>query len=208
MNDARSKCYLRWRRGLHFCGSKRSLRTSPKERLIRRLRLHDGQAAEISERISPSLSSHYLLPQEEFRSVLKAPANALWGRMDTCICMTDSLCCPPKTTITLLISYTPKQNYIQTSQKSLLLLAPLFSPITFIPWPCPPCQHRQTRGISPHSLFKVPARPLPHAAKGGPARQDSHIYADRVARQVPTSSRHQGAFCWHLIKLGGRGDDP
>ena len=29
------------------------------------------------------------------------------GRMDTCICMAESLCCPPETTTTLLISYTP-----------------------------------------------------------------------------------------------------
>ena len=31
----------------------------------------------------------------------------IWGRMDTCICMAESLCCPPET-ITLLISYTPQ----------------------------------------------------------------------------------------------------
>ena len=31
----------------------------------------------------------------------------VWGRMDTCICMAESLCCPPETTTTLLISYTP-----------------------------------------------------------------------------------------------------
>jgi len=29
----------------------------------------------------------------------------VWGRMDTCICMTESLCYPPETTITLLIGY-------------------------------------------------------------------------------------------------------
>ena len=32
------------------------------------------------------------------------------GRMDTCTCIAESLCCPPKTIITLLISYTPTQN--------------------------------------------------------------------------------------------------
>ena len=31
-----------------------------------------------------------------------------WGRMDTCICMAESLCCPPETITILLISYTPK----------------------------------------------------------------------------------------------------
>ena len=30
--------------------------------------------------------------------------------MDTCICMAESLCCPPETITTLLISYTPTQN--------------------------------------------------------------------------------------------------
>ena len=30
----------------------------------------------------------------------------VWGRMDTCIRMAESLCCPPETIITLLIGYT------------------------------------------------------------------------------------------------------
>ena len=29
------------------------------------------------------------------------------GRMDTCICMAESLCCPPENITALLISYTP-----------------------------------------------------------------------------------------------------
>ena len=33
----------------------------------------------------------------------------VWGRMDTCICMIESLCILPKT-ITLLIIYIPIQN--------------------------------------------------------------------------------------------------
>ena len=32
------------------------------------------------------------------------------GRMDTCICMAESLCCPPETITTLLIGYTAMQN--------------------------------------------------------------------------------------------------
>ena len=31
----------------------------------------------------------------------------VWGRMYTCKCMAESLCCPPETIATLLISYTP-----------------------------------------------------------------------------------------------------
>ena len=30
----------------------------------------------------------------------------VWGRMDTCICMTEPLCCPPGTITTLLIGFT------------------------------------------------------------------------------------------------------
>ena len=30
----------------------------------------------------------------------------VWGRMDTCICMAESLCYSPETITTLLISYT------------------------------------------------------------------------------------------------------
>ena len=31
----------------------------------------------------------------------------VWGRMDTYLCMAESLCCPPETTVRLLISHTP-----------------------------------------------------------------------------------------------------
>ena len=34
----------------------------------------------------------------------------VWGRMDPCICMAESLSCSPETITTLLISYTPIQN--------------------------------------------------------------------------------------------------
>ena len=30
----------------------------------------------------------------------------IWGRVDTCICMAESLCCPTETITTLSISYT------------------------------------------------------------------------------------------------------
>ena len=33
----------------------------------------------------------------------------VWGRMDTCICLAESLYCPPET-VTLLTGYTPIQN--------------------------------------------------------------------------------------------------
>ena len=34
----------------------------------------------------------------------------VWGRMDTCVCMAESLFCPPETIPALLIGYTPIQN--------------------------------------------------------------------------------------------------
>ena len=34
----------------------------------------------------------------------------VWGRMDTCTCMAESLCCSPETITTLLIGCTPIQN--------------------------------------------------------------------------------------------------
>ena len=33
-----------------------------------------------------------------------------WGRMDTCVCVAESLCCPPETIKTVLIGYTPIQS--------------------------------------------------------------------------------------------------
>ena len=36
--------------------------------------------------------------------------SGVWGRMDTCICMAESLCYSRKTVTTLLIGYTPIQN--------------------------------------------------------------------------------------------------
>ena len=40
----------------------------------------------------------------------------VWGRMDTCICMAESLRCSLET-ITLLISYTPVQNVFGVKKK-------------------------------------------------------------------------------------------
>ena len=34
----------------------------------------------------------------------------VWGRMDTCMYMAQSLCCPPEIITTLLINYNPIQN--------------------------------------------------------------------------------------------------
>ena len=34
----------------------------------------------------------------------------VWGTSDTCVCMAESLCCPPEIITTMFISYTPVQN--------------------------------------------------------------------------------------------------
>ena len=40
----------------------------------------------------------------------KKVERGVWERMDSCICMAESLCCPPETIITVLICYTQKVN--------------------------------------------------------------------------------------------------
>ena len=50
----------------------------------------------------------------EFCSMLcgSLDGRGLWERMDSCICMAESFCCPPVTITTLLIDYTPTQNKV------------------------------------------------------------------------------------------------
>ena len=52
----------------------------------------------------------------------------VWGRMDTCICMAESLCCPPETIRTLLIGYEVKSlSHVRlfTTLWSIAHIAPL-----------------------------------------------------------------------------------
>ena len=44
----------------------------------------------------------------------------VWGRIDPCMWMAESICCPPETIITLLISYTPIQNKKLKKKKKVL----------------------------------------------------------------------------------------
>ena len=39
----------------------------------------------------------------------------VWGRMDTCICTAESLCCPPATVTALLIGYTVSHSVLSDS---------------------------------------------------------------------------------------------
>jgi len=45
----------------------------------------------------------------EFGKVIYIAGTHCW-RMDTCVCMADSLCCSPENITTLLIGYSPIQN--------------------------------------------------------------------------------------------------
>ena len=42
--------------------------------------------------------------------VVSLDGRRVWGRMVTCICMVESICCSPETIPTLLTVYTPIQN--------------------------------------------------------------------------------------------------
>ena len=75
-------------------------------------------------------------PVVQHVSLLSLPAwVGLWGRMNTCICMAESLHCSPKVTTTLLIGHTPLQNvlvlnknkYIPKKKKKRRSLLPLVS---------------------------------------------------------------------------------
>ena len=49
-----------------------------------------------------------LIAQATLLNVMWQPGRSgVWGRMDRCICMTESLWCLPETVMTLFIGYTP-----------------------------------------------------------------------------------------------------
>ena len=43
----------------------------------------------------------------------------VWGIIDTCKCMAESLCCTPETITTLLVDYSPIQNKKFNKRKSV-----------------------------------------------------------------------------------------
>ena len=53
----------------------------------------------------------------------------VWGRMNTCICMAESLPCSPETVTTLLIGYSPIQNTKFKKGLSYITGYKLFSPL-------------------------------------------------------------------------------
>ena len=43
----------------------------------------------------------------------------VWGRMDTCVCMADSLHYSPETITTLIVGYTPIRNVLGVKKNNL-----------------------------------------------------------------------------------------
>ena len=66
----------------------------------------------------------------------------VWRRMDTCICMAESLCCPPETITIFLISY------MKWKWKSLSCVQFFATPWTSSPWNSP-----QNTGVGSLSLL-------------------------------------------------------
>ena len=53
----------------------------------------------------------FVTAQETRLNVMWQPGwRGVWGRMDTCTCMAESLHCPPETITALLIGYIPIPN--------------------------------------------------------------------------------------------------
>ena len=46
----------------------------------------------------------------------------VWGRMDTCVWMAESLCCSPETTTTLLTGYTSMQSKVYSLKKKKIYM--------------------------------------------------------------------------------------
>ena len=50
----------------------------------------------------------YCIAQGTLLNIVQQPKwEKIWKRIDTCVCVTESLCCTPETNTTLLINYTP-----------------------------------------------------------------------------------------------------
>ena len=80
----------------------------------------------------------------------------VWGTMDTCICMAESLCCSPETITTLLTGYTPIQNTKFKSLKKKKITCPVSYHTTCLLIPAQPliskCDLKKSH-LSPRALF-------------------------------------------------------
>ena len=69
----------------------------------------------------PDKNNNYsTLKNRELCSIFCSKVNGkrIWKRINTCVCITESLCCTPETNITLLINYKIKQKSFKTFKKN------------------------------------------------------------------------------------------
>ena len=63
--------------------------------------------------MGPDLEIGFLSPVEHMLHG-SLDGRRVWGRMDTCVCMAESLCCSPETVTALLISYAAAAKSLQS----------------------------------------------------------------------------------------------
>ena len=76
--------------------------------------------------------------------------SGIWGRMDTCICMAESLCSSPETITTLLTGYTSIQNKKLKNKQNKTKWKNIFKDHKGLGW-----MHTQVKdpGLSPGALI-------------------------------------------------------
>ena len=121
----------------------------------------------------------------------------VWGRMDTCICMAESLCSSPKTITILLIGYTC---YVTSVVSVFLQLYGLYPSRLLCPWgvsrreywnglPCPPPGDLSHPGIECKSpaapALQADSLPLRHQGSlliGYTPKQNKNIFFKKTCK--------------------------
>ena len=123
----------------------------------------------------------------------------VWGRMDTCVCMAESLCYPPEAITTLLIGYTLISLVLKKERKNRLSFAPRMR--TEIIWSCP---HRVYFCIANHPIRGLPGGSV---VKNPSAMQVTHVrslgWEDPLEEEMAT---HLSILAWRIpwtVESGG-----
>ena len=115
----------------------------------------------------------------------------VWGRMDTCVCMAESLCYPPEAITTLLIGYTLISLVLKKERKNRLSFAPRMR--TEIIWSCP---HRVYFCIANHPIRGLPGGSV---VKNPSAMQVTHVrslgWEDPLEEEMAT---HLSILAWRI----------
>ena len=129
----------------------------------------------------------------------------VWGRMDTCVCMTEPLCFSPETITTLLTDYTPIQIKSQNQKRVQRATQPSFchtktQEVSTL---------RPRRGCSPEP---DPSAPWPHASASGKVLVTRHAWLfvtpSTAARQTPLSMGFSRPEYWSALPFPSPGDLP